>query len=197
MKKTVLFSIFALISLAAFSTPQISSISSPTQVGLYGLYEVSFNMSPSYSNPYDPAIIDAYAIFRGPDGQQTKVNAFYFEDYSFSNDSGYEVATPTGTSGWRIRFTPNLVGTWTFTIRAKDYQSNVIVITSQRQFTCKNTNNSTGFISKANNRYLKQTKVVNGQNNDALYMPGGPNMSWYTCDEEDYGHFKEPYGIYE
>lgn len=195
MKKLVLFSIFALICLAAFGKPQISNISSPTQVGLYGLYEVSFNMSPSYSNPYDPAIIDAYALFQGPDGQQFKVNAFYFEDYSFSNNTGYEVATPTGTSGWRIRFTPNLVGTWTFTIRAKDYQSNVIVVTSQRQFTCNNTNNSTGFISKANNRYLKQTKVVNGQNKDALYFPVGPNISWYTC--KDYGHYQKPYGIYE
>ena len=195
MKKTVLFSIFALICLAAFGKPQISNISSPTQVGLYCLYEVSFNMSPSYSNPYDPAIIDAYALFQGPDGQQFKVNAFYFEDYSFSNNTGYEVATPTGISGWMIRFTPNLVGTWTFTIRAKDYQSNVIVVTSQRQFTCNNTNNSTGFISKANNRYLKQTKVVNGQNKDALYFPVGPNISWYTC--RDYGHYHEPYGIYE
>ena len=194
MKNIFFLSSFLLICLSAFCVPRISNVSAPSNVCIYGLYEVSFKMN-TYSNPYDPAVIDAYAVFRGPNGQQIKVNAFYFEDYSFSDSTGYEVATATGTNGWRIRFTPNCVGTWTYRITAKEGTSNMTVTTTQRQFTCTNTNNATGFISKANNRYLKQVKVVNGQNIESLYFPVGLNIAWYTCN--DYGVFTQPFGIYE
>lgn len=197
MKKVLLSLAITLTYLTALGRPTITGIDAPSQVELYGKFEISFNMSP-YSNPYDPAVIDAYAVFRGPNGQQFKVNAFYFEDYSFSNSAGYEVATATGINGWRIRFTPNCVGTWTYRITAKEGQSNLPVYTPQRQFTCTNTNNTTGFISKAHNRYLKQVKVENGQSKDVLYFPVGPNIAWYDCKKNEKGYplYEKPLGIY-
>ena len=192
MKKQVLVFAFALFFLSAFGAPQITDIEAPSLIDLYGLYEVAFNMG-AYSNPYDPSVIDAYAVFQGPENQRFKVNAFYFEDYVFSNEAGYETASSTGVAGWRIRFTPNRTGMWTYTIFATDSQGSIS--TEQKQFECRNANQATGFITKANNRYIKQTKVENGQAKDALFFPVGPNIARYSC--QDYGHFHQPYGIYE
>lgn len=197
MKKTFLLTTILLLYYAAFSTPVISNISSKEQVCLYDKIEISFTMTYHYSNdpnPYDSEIIDAYAIFIGPNEQEVKVNAFYFEDCSFYYDEGYE--KPLGFSArpcWKIRFTPNLVGVWTYTIHAEDSQSGTA--TTQRQFECTNLNNAKGFISKANSRYLKQTRVSNGQENEVLYFPVGSNIAHYTC--KDYGVFIKPIGIYE
>ena len=192
MKKRFLLCAFALICLSAFCSPQISNVEAPSQVEIFDLFEVSFDMNP-YPNPYDPEVIDAYAVFQGPGNQQFKVNAFYFEDYTFSNDEGYETYDATGTTGWRIRFTPNSVGTWTYTLHATDSQGSAS--TEQKQFVCNNTSHASGFISKANSRFIKQTKIEGGQPKETLFFPVGPNISRYSC--EDYGHFKQPYGIYE
>lgn len=192
MKRTTLLLAFMLICLAVFSRPRISNISAPTQVGVYDLYEISFTMN-EYTNPYDPKVIDIYAIFHSPTGQTFHVNAFYFEDYVFSNSTGYEVADSTGTKGWKIRFTPNCAGSWTYTIHAQDAQMSAA--TTTRQFTCTQKNMATGFISKANNRFLKQTKVVKNHEEDDLYFPAGPDIAWYAC--ADSGHFRQPFGIYD
>lgn len=79
MKRTTLLLAFMLICLAVFSRPRISNISAPTQVGVYDLYEISFTMN-EYTNPYDPKVIDIYAIFHSPTGQTFHVNAFYIND---------------------------------------------------------------------------------------------------------------------
>ena len=197
IKKTLL--ILCLLSTAAFcgAQPKISRLSFPQEAPVYGLYELSFNLG-GYSNPYDPAVIDVYAIFHSPEGKTFRVNGFYYESYQLMEKKGVEVAGRYGDGdGWKVRFTPDAVGQWTYEIHAKD-RSGETQLTSHKgkplAFDCT-AGNAQGFIRKANTRYLKREAYLNGRKQYRSFFPVGPNIAWYTS--EDYYSFKKPYGIYQ
>ena len=192
------------LSWVGLSLPVIMSPTFPSSVGLFDKFEVSFKMGTTYSNPYDPDSISVYAIFIAPGGTETyKVNAFYYEDYSFQkivDENGYyeEATESPNNDGWRIRFTPTQTGTWRFRIVAIDaYGSITMPNTGIRNysFACTSVDYADGFISKANSRFLKRDIVRNGQRQFHSFFPIGPNIAWYSC--RDYGPFEEPRGIYD
>lgn len=196
MKKTnFLFLLLALCSLG-IAQPKISRLSFPDSVNLFGLYEVSFNLG-SYSNPYDPEMINVFAEFVAPSGKSFIVNGFYYEEYTFSQRDGYEVAQACrDNNGWRIRFTPDQEGTWSFSLHAIDRNgtSRLSEIEGKRfVFNCKPTSYANGFISIANSRFLKRDLVENGQRKNGAFFPCGPNVAWYEyIDSKRY-----PKGIYD
>lgn len=205
MKK--IFVLLALIFGIVFNgncQPQIINPSFPVSVGLFDLFEVSFTMNMSYLNPYDPDIISVYALFVAPDNTFIKVDAFYYEDYTFQKaedeHGNYyeEVSDSLHNVGWRIRFTPTHVGNWRFRIIAKDVSGALTQMpndgTRNYKFMCTSVENADGFISTANSRFLKRDIVRNGQRQFHSFFPIGPNVAWYNC--LDYCHFQQPRGIY-
>ena len=88
------------------AAPEISVKSQNTaQVALYEKYEVVLALSNAvYSNPYDPEEIDVRAVFTAPSGRQWPVYAFY-DDYA-------------NRKQWKVRFSPNETGTWTYYLQA-------------------------------------------------------------------------------
>lgn len=197
--------LFILLSITIFGKgfgQLIPAFSYPSSVDLFGLCEISFNLSVYYSNPYDPDIISVYAVFTGPDNSSYTVNGFYYEDYTFQkHNEGYEVATHNPLSdGWRIRFTPNKVGTWTFMITATDINGNLNLpfLNVSHTFSCTSVSNADGFISKANTRFLKRDIVRDGQRQFHSFFPIGPDIAWYSCiDDTTCPAYFKPYGIYE
>ena len=159
MKKLLFVLLFATIAAKGFGQ-FFASISYPSSVDLFGLCEVSFNLSKNYSNPYDPDTINVYAVFTGPDNSSYTVHAFYYEDYTFNQHAdGYEVAVHHSEhDGWRIRFTPTVVGTWSFYVWAfdKNGEVNLPFLNGNHTFSCIPVSNANGFISKANSRFLKR-----------------------------------------
>ena len=198
MKKSFVLALLLGIMALGQAKPQISGISFPSTVGLYDLYEISFQMG-SYSNPYDPAVIDVYAEFTAPDGRIQKVNGFYYEGYRFEKYKDYEKAqSESRNNGWRVRFTPDQEGVWHFALHATDKKGSVSMSSSGStafSFTCNAVRSATGFITKANTRYLKRDVVTNGQRKSQSFFPIGPNVAWYIC--KSYYNFATPYGIYE
>lgn len=198
MKRWFVFSMLLLLGIKGFCQPQITNITYPTSVGLFGLYEISFSLG-SYINPYDPQVIDVYAVFSGPDNSTHIVNGFYYEGYTFQLTGGYENATAVPASnGWRIRFTPEVLGGWTFAIHAKDSGGETIIQSSsviRLSFTCLPVTEADGFISVANTRFLKRDVVRNGQRNEHSFFPVGPNIAWYDC--QNYDDPTKPFGIYD
>lgn len=197
MKKTLFF--ILLITSAANGFGQfLPLLSYPNSVELFGLYEISFDLPFAYSNPYDPDIISVSADFTGPDNSSYTVNAFYYEDYTFQQDvTGYEKAKHNSSlDGWRIRFTPNKVGTWTFIIRAFDANGGLHApfLNTNYTFSCTSVSNADGFISMANSRFLKRDIVRNGQRRFHSFFPTGPNIAWYNC--LTYCAINKPLGIY-
>lgn len=198
MKKTFVLALLLGIITLGQAKPQISGVSFPNSVGLFDLYEISFQMG-NYANPYDPAVIDVYAEFTAPDGRILKVNGFYYEGYRFEKYKDYEKAQPvTRNNGWRVRFTPDQEGVWRFALHATDKKGSVSMNANGSTaftFTCDAVRSATGFITMANTRYLKRDMVTNGQRKSHSFFPIGPNVAWYIC--KAYYDFATPYGIYE
>lgn len=197
IKKCFSLICFLVIVSIGAAQPKISNLSFPKEASVYGLYEISFNLG-DYPNPYDPEVIDVYAIFRSPKGNTFRVNGFYFEAYNFMEKNGVEVAARYGDGdGWKIRFTPDAVGRWTYEIHGVDGTRSTQLSSYKGEalaFDC-NARDAEGFVRKANAHYLKREAYVNGQRRDHSFFPVGPNVGWYTT--ADYYYFKKPYGIYE
>ena len=201
MKKSLFILLFATIVAKGFGQ-LFPPLSYPGSVGLFGLYEVSFTLPTTYSNPYDPDTINVYAEFTGPDNSSYIVNAFYYEDYTFyQHVEGYEVAVRhSENDGWRLRFTPTVVGTWSFYIRAfdKNGELNLPELNANHTFSCTSVSDVDGFISLANSRFLKRDIVKNGNRRFHSFFPIGPDEAWYSCMANVYGEFwNHPKGIYD
>lgn len=192
MKKILTLTLLTALFSLSYSQPNLSGVTFPDSTDLFGLLEISFQMG-HYPNPYDPEIIDTYAEFISPNGKLLKVNGFYYEGYSFENRKGNEVATANRKKGWRIRFTPEQVGRWTFTLHAIDSQGETVLpSTGTFHFECKSISSGQGFISIANRNFLKRDIVENGQRKQQSFFPSGPNIAWYEYD----GSPTRPRGIY-
>jgi hypothetical protein len=82
---------------------QVNSIT----VGLYEKFEAILDLkNADYTNPYDPEEIDVQATFTSPAGKQLRIFGF-FDDY---ND----------VAQWKVRFAPNEIGQWGYSIQATD-----------------------------------------------------------------------------
>ena len=195
MKKTLILTLFIALFTFGHAQPEITDVSAPTSVGVFGLYEISFQLG-DYPNPYDPNVIDVYAEFIAPDGTKSRVNGFYYEEYSFRKKEGYEVATAGRDKGWRVRFTPDQTGTWAFALHAIDGRSkNTMKHTESTRYTfqCNPVASAQGFIRIANQQYLKREVVENRQKSSHPFFPVGPNIAWYGYR----GNNAYPLGIYD
>ena len=197
IKKTFCLLCFVALAVVGLAQPKFSGFSIPQEAPVYGLYEITFNLG-DYPNPYDPEVIDVYAVFHSPEGTTFRVNGFYYEAYRFMEKDGIEVASRYGDDdGWKIRFTPDAVGRWTYEIHAKD-RSGTAQLTKYKgktlAFDCT-ASDAEGFVSKANSSYLKRASWKGGKRQYHAFFPVGPNIAWYTT--ADYLRFKKPYGIYE
>ena len=202
-KYLCLFLVIWVFFLRGFAQPTIISPSFPNTIGLFDLFEVSFTMGDSYTNPYDPTVISIHAVFVSPDNDSTRVEAFYYEDYTFEKvvfgNRYYEgVSDSLSHIGWKIRFTPTCTGNWKFRLFAKDTNGEVTLPSEgwrDYSFCCTSIDDGEGFISKANSRFLRRDIVKNGVRQFRSFFPIGPNLAWYDCI--DYGIFAKPVGVYD
>jgi len=182
-----------------FGAPIISNVTTNVQsnVALYAKFEITFTMN-TYSNPYDPSIINSYCEFWSPTGKYYKVYAFFYSKYTKKNSSCspyfWEILTPDGVNNWKVRFTPNEIGVWHYKIVSIDasgittypsaniinfhnkiniHKKNVTLIKNKTlSFNCIPSPNE-GFIVKANERFLKRTT-------GEFFFPVGENVPWYS-----------------
>ena len=195
MRKAFFVSLVTLWCVFVYAQPTISDLTFPNSVDVFGLFEMSFQLG-KYDNPYDPNVIDVYAEFTAPDGKSLKVNGFYYEGYTFQQKDDYEVATASRDRGWRVRFTPNQAGKWTFCLFAIDRKGKTVLSSSDKyplSFECRSVDNAQGFIRKANTRYLKREVMQNGVSKYQAFFPIGPNVAWYDYKGSRY----YPKGIYD
>ena len=90
-------------------------------VGQFDLFEASFDLDRTYSNPFDPDEISVDVTFTSPSNQVSVVPAFWYQDFTASvNGQGNEDYAANGTPGWRVRFTPSETGVYSYTISAHD-----------------------------------------------------------------------------
>lgn len=137
----------------------------------YHKLEIQIKVSAEFRNPYDPEEIDLYGIFTGPDGKDYRIPGFYYQPFSRKIEKGKERYYPSGSAGWRVRFTPTRPGEWSYRLVAeyggKRFQ------TGPATFTVR-PGERPGFVGVApgNTGYFC---FGNGQ----LFLPIGSNVAWY------------------
>ncbi len=128
-----------------FAATTVTTVkSAPTTVPKLSKFEMSFNISrpfaegsflpyyfydvadtsaasPGRLSPYGVDGITVNAIFTAPSGRTITVPAFYYQDYARTKSgNGDEIMTPTANYDWRVRFTPEEIGNYTYYISIAD-----------------------------------------------------------------------------
>jgi hypothetical protein len=172
------------IAIGQASATTISGISqnSPT-IGRYTKYELTFTLSRTYTNPFDPCEVDVTVTFHQPDGTDVNIPGFYYRAYTVSG-SNPERYTTAGAISWKARFAPLQIGSYTCDIKVKDVDGTATATTAG-SFTCQESGKK-GFIKVDPNQhdFLKydngDTRLNIGENigwNNGS-IPGGGISGW-------------------
>lgn len=154
-----------------------------SKVPRYGKIEFSFSLQGFYENAFDPDQIDVTARVRGPDSKTIEIPGFYYQSYKRALIDNSESLTPQGAPGWRVRFSPMLLGQYSITITARD-QMGAKVESKPTTFECV-ASDDPGFIrrSLSDSRYF-------AFDNGRPYVPIGANVCWAgrrgTFDYDDW-----------
>ena len=175
MKKVTCILAAHLIAILAFGINQanavtITSISqNGSTIGKYQKFEVTFTISSSYSNYFDPCIIDIMVTFTKPDGNTINVPAFYYMEYT-ENSSGDFVNGRNPC--WKVRFSPAQTGAYSINhITIIDSTGTSLAYPSV-SFSCVESGNK-GIIRTSG----KDPHYMKFDNNES-YIPIGHNVSW-------------------
>jgi hypothetical protein len=146
---------------------------SATTIPLFGLFETQFSVPFSAANPYDSTQVEANARFVSPGGVPVSVPAFWMQPYqqTCTQDCAVEILSPSGSPGWRVRFTPNEIGTWNYTIEARSSSAGVSQVVAQGSFTVVPSEQD-GFVRVGKNRRYF------GYDSGKPYFPIGSNLGW-------------------
>lgn len=91
---------------AQMPSMQVGDVNTDT-VKKYEKFEMNLELSDvEIRKPYDPHDIDLYAQFESPARKSIRINGFY-DNYQ-------------GADQWKLRFSPNVVGDWTYQVFVDD-----------------------------------------------------------------------------
>lgn len=205
VRSLFVISVFIIPSLVIVPTtsaaPSISNISTNSNtIPKYEKFEITFDVTGSAAGnpqfPYNPSPppgidptnpkhqgISVDAVFTNPNGQTFQQPAFIYQNYqSINNNSGY---FPTGNKVWKVRFAPDIPGTWTFQLKAQD-ASGLSPLTTKQSFTVTDSAKR-GFIrvSETDPRYFEFSNgeyfPAIGRHATTTYdQPGSGDTSSYT-----------------
>ncbi len=101
--------------------PRISRVrAAENVVPVDGRYELRFDLSDRYTNPFDTREIAVDATIVAPSGNIVTVPCFYYQAYNRTLSAAGEVIEPQGRPEWRLRYSPEEPGEHTVTLSAKD-----------------------------------------------------------------------------
>ena len=137
-----------------------------TAIAKYDKFELTIDLSAVYTNPYNYDDISMQCIFTSPGGRKDTVDGFYMENYSLNVSTG--ALTDLGTHNFKVRYSPNEAGTWSYVLSAKNASGTTTKNAAIFQCTASSTH---GFIKKNNTNYLNF-------DDGTQYIPVGENMGW-------------------
>ncbi len=143
----------------------------------YGKFESAIEIGGVIPNPYDYDQIVVQGIFTGPNGQRDTVEGFYQEQFTLQGDA----PVATGRSQFTLRYSPTVVGLWTYTVQIITPGSTSSV--SGQGFTCVPSDHK-GFIrTTPGSGYLS---FDGGQ----AFVPLGHNICWPTSAAATYRDYQ-------
>src|SRR5579859_786423 len=137
----------------------------------YGLFETTLPITGSVSNAFDPNQIDVEVEFTAPNGGKITVPGFWMQPYQSgcTQNCSDDSIKPVGDAGWRVRFSPNIVGNWTYAVQEQDTISRRTI---SRGAVVVSPSKNAGFIHVGKNPHYF------GFDSGAPYFPVGINLGW-------------------
>lgn len=153
-------------------TPSPTVTRGPQSPAVYERMEWVIPLEAAAENPYDPDSIEVDGIFTAPDGRQLVMPAFWMQPMTQTceEDCAIEVLEPEGEPQWRLRFTPDQAGQWTylFQVHMRDETRAI----EQGQFSV-DPSDASGFVRvAANDRYFEF------EGGSQAFFPIGHNLAW-------------------
>jgi hypothetical protein len=109
------------VPLASSGTLAISEMSvSKTKAARYETVEITFRMVGQWQNPFAPEEVRVDAVFTTPDGAQTTIPAFFYQEYRRTVSNRRESYERVGEPCWKVRFAPSQTGRYTCVLKAKN-----------------------------------------------------------------------------
>lgn len=173
--------VFCFISVIAVGQTEISSLSQNKHiVGRYEKFELTFTVSETYDNPFDPEIVDISVTFIDPNANTTVAFAFFYMDYDIIGG----VYTNGRNPCWKVRFSPSQLGQYAVTqITIKD-NNGTNVTNPQVSF------NSVQSPRKGIVRVDDRDPYCLRHDDGSAYLPIGHAVAW----EFLHGHYDEILG---
>jgi hypothetical protein len=157
----------AIVSQVVAQSPTIQSVTPvSTTIGVFEKFEASVQLTAVYTNPYDYDDILVKAEFTAPSGKKDVMEGFFMQNYTLNTSTGN--ITPTGTSGFSIRYSPSETGNYSYTVTCISTIGN----TTTSAFNFESVaSNAKGFVRKNASNYLNF-------DNGSQYIMIGQNMGW-------------------
>ena len=112
----IIFLIFC--SVDAFALPVYNEISHNSDtLGKYQKFEITVDMTANFVNPFDYEQVHLRGHFISPSGEHIYVDGFYYQDYLLNDP---DPVIPNGDPIWKVRFSPDEIGTWTYELICSD-----------------------------------------------------------------------------
>ncbi len=161
--------ILVILLLAGFSgtaNPVFTSVSANSAtVSKYQKFELTVNLTASYSNPYDFNQINLKCKFTSPTGLVYHVDGFYYQAFNMPQPNNL---VAVGSPDWRVRFAPNEAGTWSYLLTCTDINGTTAYPVGQMQCTASALR---GFIHPAaNNQFV--------YDDGGKFFGIGTNLGW-------------------
>ncbi len=148
-------------------------------VGLYGKFELTFTLSQSYDNPFDPSVVDVTVVFTEPDGNTATIPAFFYKEYDYINGRYVNGRNPC----WKARFAPSKEGEHRVSQIAIVDANGTTTTDPQIAFTC--IESSENGVIRADQRDQYYLRYANG----SPYLPIGHNVCWLPDGRGDWEHY--------
>lgn len=151
-------------------SPIINEITILTpNVEKYGKFEAKIDLTSSVTNRYDYDQITVSATFTSPAGIPIVIDGFYMQDYTLNETTGS--ITPLDSGAFRVRFSPNAIGSWSFVISVTDISGTDVA--EPTTFLC------TDILSTGNHGFLRTGESNYLQFDDETqYIAIGENIAW-------------------
>ena len=143
----------------------LKATASSDPVPRYGRFEITAQLSSPGGNPFDPDQVTLDAVFTSPSGEQRTCPGFLF---AFA-------AQPGDPDDWRVRFSPDEPGTWTWFLRART--SDGEFVTKPKSMTCNDAATSGPIrVSKIDPLYFEHA-------DGTFFYPIGHNVCWNSIEQ--------------
>ncbi|HON52739.1 MAG TPA: hypothetical protein PLS12_05980 [Bacteroidales bacterium] len=141
------------------------SIPDTVQQQINEFFSDSNSINPAYAltsykgiNPYNAHDISVEIVFTHQSSVQIKRYGFYYQNYSYTNDSLQWI--PIGNPKFLVRFSTDLIGLWTAKVIMKIQSMQMQIEFIAFSFVCLPNETSPGYIiAKKNNAYLEYTNT--------------------------------------